>query len=338
MPDAQSCEHWLKVIANFVAPWPGRKIGAFNHISIMNEGGSKPPLLWVFNSANEFPALAEALGPDQPLVGMRSLNGVVRRDTLTTRHSRLLATSYSIAIASYLGNRPCSLGGNCQGAPIAAEMARNLILDAMDVRGFIAMEWMELPPLPLRATLLFGAESKDYNPFLRNFDPWPAWNRLFTHADCRILPGTHGTYFLPKTIVALANEIRNAVSMPEDLPVSHRPVFLPKNIPDSVSAGRQFTVSIETGKLQAGDDILAIWECESTVLPHLEVVPISEASAGGQILDLSAPAIAGSWTLQLFQTNPQQGPLTWRTDTLRDYGISVVEQPDALIQRQLQKS
>lgn len=81
MPDAHSCERWLKVIANFVEPWPGRKVGAFNHISIMNEGGSKPPLLWVFNSADEFPALAEALGPDQPLVGMRSFNGVVRRDT-----------------------------------------------------------------------------------------------------------------------------------------------------------------------------------------------------------------------------------------------------------------
>lgn len=328
MPDAGICEHWLKVIANFVVPWPGRKVGAFNHISIMNEGGNKPPLLWVFNSAAEFPALAEALGPDQPLVGMRSLNGVVRRDTLTTRHSRILATSYSIEIASYLGNRPCSLGGNCQGAPIAAEIARNLILDAMDVRGFIAMEWMELPALPLRATLLFGADSKDYNPFLKNIDPWPVWNRLFTHADCRILPGPHGTYFLPKTIAGLANEIRSAMSLPRVLPASDRSVLLARNMPDIVAAGGKFTVPVTTGKLQAGDDVLAVWECEATVLPHLEVVPIREKSLGGQFLNLSAPLNAGSWTLQLYQTNARQGPLSWRADTLRDHRISVVDPPN----------
>ncbi len=327
MPDAYNCEHWLKVIANFVEPWPGRKVGAFNHISIMNEDGSKPPLLWVFNGANEFPALAEALGPDQPLVGMRSLNGVVRRDSLTTRHSRSLATAYSIEIASYLGNSPCSLGGNCQGAPIAAEMARNLILDGMDVRGYIAMEWVELPALPLRVSMLFGADSDDYNPFLRNVDPWPVWKRLFAHADCRILPGMHGTYFLPKNIIGLADEIRSAISLPRVLPGSDRSVILARNVPDVVVAGAEFTVPIETDRSQSGDDLLAMWESESPVLPHLEVVSITETSAGGQVINLSPPLIAGSWTLQLYRTNPRQGPLTWRVDTLRDHSISVVERP-----------
>lgn len=329
MPDDRTCERWLRVIGNFVAPWPGRKVGAFNHITIANEAGGKPPLLWVFNSANEFPALAEALGPDQPLIGMRSLNGVVRIDSLTLWDSRALAPYYSDELASCLGDRPCFVGGNCQGAAIAGEVARKLILGGADVRGFIAMEWVEVPTLPVRATLLFGAESRHHNPFLRNIDPWPVWKRLYAHPDCRILPGAHGTYFGPETVVRLAEEIRRAVFLPPALPASGRSALVTGELPQSVVAGCTFTISVEVAGLKPGDDVLAIWECDSAVLPHLEAVQIVDTLAEGQTLELSAPATVGGWTLQLFLTNPQHGPQTWRADTLSSHRIDVEDSPGA---------
>lgn len=328
MSDTHRCEHWLKVIGNFVEPWAGRKFGAFNHIAITNEAGSKPPLLWVFNSAIEFPALAEALGPDQPLIGMRSLNTVVRRESLTTWHNRTLAASYANDLVSYLRDRPCTVGGNCQGAAIAGELARNLVLNAIDVQGFIAMEWIEVPALPLQATLLFGAESKDYNPFLRNIDPWPAWNRLFVNPTCRILPGGHGTYFRPDTISALAGEVRHALALPKAPAVSDRSALAPETVPQTVATRQHITISIKCAELQAGDDVLAVWECDASVLPHLEVIVIAETATSGQLLEFRAPAIAGSWTLQLFLTNPLHGPLTWNVDTLREYRITVVDEQD----------
>ena len=312
-----------------MAVWPGRKTGAFNHIAILNETGTKPPLLWVFNSANEFPALADALGPDQPLIGMRSLNGVVRNNALTLVDSRAIAARLSSDLALLLGKGACFVGGNCQGAAIAAGVARSLLLGGTDVRGFVALEWSDAPALPLRTTLWFGAESADFNPFLRNLNPWPVWKRAFPAVECRVVCGAHGTYFRPETVFTLADEVRRALSLPPLSPDAGRAALDLHALPDRVAARGTVVVGARASVVRPGDDVLARWESDDCVAPHLQIVPIAHSS-GSLRLDLSAPAHAGGWTLQLFLTNPQSGPVSWAADTLCSHRI-MVEAPSASV-------
>ncbi|AWZ19778.1 Hypothetical protein RAK1035_1067 [Roseovarius sp. AK1035] len=102
----------------------------------------------------------------------------------------------------------------------------------------------------------------------------------------------------------------------------------PETIPQTVATRQHITISIKCAELQAGDDVLAVWECDASVLPHLEVIAIAKTSTSGQLLEFRVPAIAGRWTLQLFLTNPLHGPLTWNVDTLREYRITVVDEQD----------
>ncbi|AXS39708.1 hypothetical protein [Breoghania sp. L-A4] len=204
----------LKLIANYVAHWRGRKTGRFNLITIANESGTKPPLVWVFNASHEFPSMAAELGPDQPLIGMRSLLHIIRTGDGSIWDTRTLADIYAADLLPVLGSEKVYVGGNCAATPVAAEIARILILNGCKVQGFIGLEWSVLPPLPVRCTLVFGAESEKYNPFLRNIDPWPLWRRLFPDVVCETIPGEHGTFLDPDVIPPFAGHVRSALSLP----------------------------------------------------------------------------------------------------------------------------
>lgn len=207
-------DHKLKLIANYVADWQGRKTGRYDLITIANESGTRPPLLWVFNASHEFPSMADALGPDQPLIGVRSLHSIIRAGDGSIWDTRILARIYAADLLTVLGSQKVYVGGNCAATPVAAEIARQLILAGCRIQGFIGLEWSILPPLPVRCTLVFGAESEQYNPFLRNIDPWPLWHRLFPEIAYKTIPGKHGTFLQPDVIPPFADHVRSALALP----------------------------------------------------------------------------------------------------------------------------
>ncbi len=321
-------EHKLKIIANFVSTWPGRKIGRLDLISVANETGTKPPLVWVFNAAHEFPALAAALGEDQPLIGLRSLNTAVHIDKLIAWDERLLARHYAADLLPAQGNRECFVGGNCQGAPIAAALARELVLSGGNVRGFIAMEWADLPPLPLRSSLLFGAASEQHNPYLRNLDPWPMWRRLYPEVSCDILPGRHGTYFNPGSIPVLADAIRNSLSLPPASLPLQRPAVDVGDLPTTVQAGeRIFTRLTSPSDIRPGDDMVLLWDSHFSCLPHRETASLTRCTDGTWQLEFSVPTTPGVWTLQMYLCHEGCGPQSWANDTTRYYQVTIEEGP-----------
>lgn len=311
-------------MANFVSSWPGRKIGPRGLVAIANEAGSKLPLVWVFNSAHEFPALAEALGPDQPLIGLRSLNTVVRIDRLLTWDERILAEIYVEDLRPCLAGRPFFIGGNCQGAPIAAAVARNLLLAGGDVRGFVAMEWVDLAPLPVVSTLLFGAESELHNPFLRDIDPLPIWSRIYPQHHIGILPGNHGTYFSRETVPALAGHLQEALGRTSEPPAEPRSGVPPVDVPASVPLKAVMEVDIAAPEGMFGDDMVFLWDSHFPCLPHREVARSVRKEPGCASFLVTAPPEPGFWTLQTFRCRPGEGPIAWNGDTQTFHRVEVV--------------
>lgn len=314
----------LKLLANYVAAWPGKKIGQFGLISIANAAGTKPPLIWVFNAAHEFPALAEALGDDQPLIGLRSLNTVVKVTNLTTWDERVLAEYYAKDLTGFLGQRPCFIGGNCQGAPIAAELARRLILSECDVRGGIFMEWTDLPVLPIRCMFLFGAESKEHNPFLRGLDPWPMWHRLYPEVSCDILPGGHGIYFQPDNIGVLANLIQSALAQsPAPAPIKN-PSLAVEGLPKTALAGKKLSAYLSSqAELAAKTEMVMLWDSHFPCLPHRQRASLTLGADQIWRFEYSTPDTPGLWTLQTFQCREGHGPQNWAGDTVRYQQVRV---------------
>lgn len=317
-------ERSLRLLANFVSSWPGRKIGPRGLVAIANEAGSKLPLVWVFNSAHEFPALAEALGPDQPLIGLRSLNMVVRINRLVTWDERVLANIYVEELDPWLGGRSFFIGGNCQGAPIAAAMARDLLLAGRDVRGFVAMEWVDLAPLPLVSTLLFGAESELHNPFLRDVDPLPLWSRIYRQHHIGILPGNHGTYFSRETVPALAGHLQEALGRTSEPPAEPRSGVPPMGLPESVSANAALEVDLAAPDGMSGDDVVFLWDSHFPCLPHREVARSASERPDRATVLVTAPPEPGPWTLQTFRCRPGEGPIAWNGDTQTFHRVEVV--------------
>lgn len=314
----------LGLLANFVSSWPGEKIGPRGLIAIANEAGSRMPLVWVFNSAHEFPALAEALGPDQPLIGLRSLNTVVRINRLITWDERILAGIYVEDLRPWLAGRPFLIGGNCQGAPIAAAMARDLLLAGGDVRGFAAMEWVDLAPLPVVSTLLFGAESELHNPFLRDIDPLPMWSRIYRQHHICTLPGKHGTYFSRESIPIVAGHLHEALARAPETPVAPRPGVPPVDLPASVRVNAVMEVDLAAPAGMSGDDVVFLWDSHFPCLPHREVArSVSEGLDRASFL-VTAPPEPGLWTLQTFRCRPGQGPVAWSEETQAFHRIDVI--------------
>jgi len=315
-----------KILANFVTTWPGRKVGPRNLGTIANETGSAPPLVWIFNSAHEFPALAAALGPDQPLIALRSLNAACRIDKLMTWDERLVAKVYAQEIAPFLGTGSFFIGGNCQGATIASELARVLLLSGCDIRGFLAMEWVDLPPLPLEATLMFGAESELHNPFLRALDPVPIWRRIYAQHHVRILPGQHGFYFSPENIPALAGHIKTALATHRDPKRSRRAALSSVGLPDVVQAVQILSVDLPAKvRVNLNEDVLVLWDSHFSCLPHREIAQVVRLETGRIQLRFAAPLTVGTWTLQFFRCRPDVGPTSWAGDTKNYYQVEIID-------------
>jgi thioesterase domain-containing protein/acyl carrier protein len=153
-----------------------RKLGEVRDGNIMvtlQSSGTRPPLFCLHNHAGhvlEYQQLAQLLGPEQPVIGVRSintLNNVV--------HFRLedMAARYIKEIRRTQPNGPYHLCGNCFGGLLAFEVAQQLRRNGEEVgllalidsacpagtmtrlsrRLGISRNWAELSALPMRERL-----------------------------------------------------------------------------------------------------------------------------------------------------------------------------------------
>lgn len=193
--------------------WTGTQIRSDAFLFTRNSKGLGQSLFWCCQSFNELKNLAAAVGEDFPVTGMRSGHLLME---YTPNNIALLGAWYAEEIAEKQPTGRLILGGNCQGAIIIEEAARQLSERHSRESELILLEHPNFKPSTGPLTIIFGKESH-MNP--ENSDPGYAL-RFERESPGRYsfatIPGVHGTYFSPDTVGALARIIRRSLDSPEN--------------------------------------------------------------------------------------------------------------------------
>ncbi|MBN8294608.1 hypothetical protein JI664_21725 [Rhodobacter sp. NTK016B] len=308
----------IRLLRNFVRNWDGEVVDTDEGlIRLLNKDGTRPPLIWCFNAEHEPAALARALGPDQPLIALRSLNIVSDHNKKAIAEDTEVAQHYVRGLLSHFDLSTCWVGGNCQGATIAVDIARLLLSEGKNVRAYFCLEWTPFMPLPTRCVLLFGETSEHYNPFLRGENPWPQWRCMYESIRCKIIPGGHGTYFRENSVGNLAAVLIEEMSSEERLPVPSLetgPVWS-MGPGETILANQTIAVQLTCpDNLSADTKIYALWLPLTPGGIQKTVVHDLRKAQRTCSVSLTAPEEPGNWTLQLFLCRPDDGPLSWQSD------------------------
>lgn len=299
-----------------MSEWDGDWLDDRGLVRILNPDGTRPPLIWCFNAQHEFPMLAQQLGPDQPVIGLRSLHLIARIESGRSALDIRLGDHYADCLLRALPDSPCFIGANCQGVGVSAQVAARWALAGRPCPDFIAMEMEPAYPLPLRGTLLFGAQSTAFNPHLRGDLAAPArWQTMFAAPSERIIPGGHGEYFTPQNIAALADTIRTILHRGQP-PAAHAPHIRLRAAPFNRTAAPgalipvDVQLSLPDGPLPAGLILAHIWRHAAT----RDVLPVSGQSLTGSsaTVTIAAPAHPGEWELLIYPALQPFGPLCWQ--------------------------
>lgn len=185
----------LRQLRFSAADWPGQSMSDDLPVFGLNLDGTQTPIFWCFNGGHEPYAMAEILGPDQPVYAFRSMSKVVPDVEYRYRHSEDLARLYAAEIRKMVPDGPYFIGGNCQGGRIAEFMARILRQDGYEVPQLCLLDYLPESPYPDRVALFFGKESEGFNPFLESGEPQGDWQSLHKQVVWDIVPGGHAQYF-----------------------------------------------------------------------------------------------------------------------------------------------
>ena len=211
-PDGSGVETVEAVMRQMEAlfePWVGPRIGPERLIIGRNLHGSKPPLFWVFQADREFAALADHLGEDQPLYGMRSLVGLFKAQEYRPLIVYELVQRLLTDLQAIHPSGPLILGGNCQGAIIALYLARELRRSGREPDLLVLMEWMFSQGRYDQPTLfLYGETSHTRDTFENNARIGPDWRRDFPDAQVDKIAGGHGDFFDPGKIDVLSAQLK----------------------------------------------------------------------------------------------------------------------------------
>lgn len=194
----------------YLATWSGERVSPDGLLFTRNAGGPKPPLFWCFQGAVEFQQLAAHLGPEQPLIGMRSGHLIMDYDDVSLD---AIAARYVQEMLALQPQGAFRLGGNCQGGRIAHRIAAHLARRGREVALLIQMEETIFAPHSGRVALIYGKISK-LNPFIDG-DPTPLLQERYSGGySVDIVPGAHGEFFQDRHVPALARAVAARLAEP----------------------------------------------------------------------------------------------------------------------------
>ena len=194
-------------LRSHTAAWVGRRASADSLITGLNTGGSRQPVFWVVQRYLNLARLAEHLGADQPIYGMRSGHRIMDR---TPANVRALAECYVDHVLEIQGGGPLIVGGICQGAEIAFQMALRLN-DLGHELNLLGLQERFIPhDYPGRVAFFFG-DASDRSPYYHFARPELGWRKYYTGGfEAHIIRGAHGTYFQEAHVPYLAKEMQRA--------------------------------------------------------------------------------------------------------------------------------
>ena len=195
-------------LRSHTASWEGKRATPDSVMVGLNTDGPRQALFWCLQRYQELTQLARYLGPEQPVYGMRSGNRVMVK---TQENIDLLAAHYVDEILAVQPTGPYLIGGNCQAASIAFQVASQLSARGYEITLLILQE--RFVPLPYAGpvALLFGDRS-DYNPLRYFRQPEIGWHKYYTGpVAMSIVGGMHGQFFREPNVQGLTATIRQHI-------------------------------------------------------------------------------------------------------------------------------
>ncbi len=171
--------------------WEGDQLRPDGLLFAKNTGGRRHPLFWCLQGYDELQALSRHVGPDRPVVGMRSGHLVM---DYSDANVALVSERYVDEILEFQPEGPLMIGGNCQAATIAIAMTDRLRQKGRNVALVFLMEEPKFPPLPGKVALLFGRDSH-LNPFALTEPSERIAAAYPDGASVDFVPGGHGQLF-----------------------------------------------------------------------------------------------------------------------------------------------
>ena len=176
----------------FLVGWKGSRKRTDSLIVGHNTIGTKPPLFWSINGFDELSNLAKALGPDQPLYGMRTLYFINEK---SDENNQRLAAQYVEEILEIQPQGPYLLGGFCEGAKIAFDIA--IQLQAQDKTiSLLALQEQIIPQSYTGRVAIFLCDPSRRSPRYFYRQPERGWLKFYHNGfTVHHSPGDHDGFY-----------------------------------------------------------------------------------------------------------------------------------------------
>lgn len=192
-------------LLTYTASWVGERAKPESLVVGLNTEGTQEPLFWCLQRYGELTQLAKYLGADQPVYGMRSANRVMLR---IPENIAALARQYVQEILATKPEGPFLLGGNCQAADIAFQIAKGLEALGHEVTQLVMLEKFVPEDYAGRVALLFGKKS-DRNPYVYYHQPEIGWGKFYSgEHSIDLVPGKHAKFFQEPNVQGVTATIR----------------------------------------------------------------------------------------------------------------------------------
>ncbi|MBG9389793.1 condensation domain-containing protein [Caenimonas aquaedulcis] len=315
-------------LRSHTASWEGKRASPDSVMVGLNTDGSRQALFWCLQRYQELTQLARYLGPDQPVYGMRSGNRVMVK---TQENIELLAQHYVGEILAVQPEGPYLVGGNCQAALIAFQVASRLRALGHEITLLVMQEKFAPFPYDGPVALLFGDRS-DYNPLRYFKSPHQGWHKYYSGpVSFTQIQGGHGQFFREPNVQVLTSTIKKYVEAAQAgtfasdvarTPGAAGQVLAPQacragiaaDVPTHVLAGQPLSLKVRLTNASpvdwqpsssSGLYLANTWsDAQGSVKVWLDGrAPIDPALAAGASremqLDVTAPAQPGRWRLDI---------------------------------------
>jgi acyl-CoA synthetase (AMP-forming)/AMP-acid ligase II/thioesterase domain-containing protein/acyl carrier protein len=215
---APDLDEILRRLDLHVRSWPWRRVGGRVPIFVLNASGHLPAQFWFLNDRDQARSLASAIGPEQPLYVMPTLNNLTRSKQDREIYIDALASIYADQILELSENGPYLIGGSCQGGRFAEPIAHLLMGRHRHVAQLSLVDYEPRRPYPARVALFFGADSAGLNPLLKAAEPESTWKRQHREVVWDIIPGDHSQALYAPYVATFVEKLKKRISEAVRLP------------------------------------------------------------------------------------------------------------------------
>lgn len=177
---------------------------------LMNQSGTRPPLIWCFNRWSEALLLGKTLGADQPLIAMISLSAFKMPKARKAWIYPALIKTFTELVDAYVREEPFVVGGNCEAGWVAEGMAHRMFFAKMRCPLLILLDHVPVYAYPGSLLMLFGTKSH-LNPFAKGHKLEGKWQVFHGAPRWGFIDAEHGHFFVRPGLSQLSQHVKLVV-------------------------------------------------------------------------------------------------------------------------------